>query len=140
MNRIKNIQMINGIFNNQATKKHVVYQSLKWKVENCINGFYDNLINGNIPSSTWQYHDITDKDIEERDKNTIISKLEKSVYYKEILSNSPDDTEYKIASKVSTNLWKLKDKQINALIKCASAITEIQIKLYCPHLISKHND
>lgn len=135
MNRIKNFQMSNAIFNSQNKDKNVVYQSLQWKVENCISEFYDNLIKENISRATWQFHDITDKDIEERNKSTIVSKLEKSINYQEILSHAPDENEYRTATKVSTNLWSLKDKQINSLIKCASAITEIQVKLYCPELI-----
>lgn len=137
MNRIKNFQMSNGIFNSQNKDKNVVYQSLKWKVENCINGFYDNLIKGNIPSAVWLSHKITEKDIENKDKQSIILKLEKSIDYQQILSQSPDELEYKIATNVSTNLWSLKDKQINALVKCASSITEIQVKLYSPDLIKQ---
>lgn len=137
MNRIKNIQMSNGIFNNQDKEKNIVYQSLKWKVENCIDNFYDNLIKGKINSSTWEFHTITEKDIQKKDKNTIVSKLEKSIGYQQILFQSPSENEYKIATSVSTNLWSLKDKQINALIKCSSAITEIQIKLYFPQIINK---
>ncbi len=137
MNRIKNFQMSNGIFNSQYQDKNVVYQSLKWKVENCISGFYDNLIRGNIPSTVWLHHKITEEDIENRDKQSIILKLEKSIDYQQILSQSPDELEYKIATNVSTNLWSLKDKQINALIKCASSITEIQVKLYSPDLINR---
>lgn len=139
MNRIKNFQMSNGIYNGGKIDKKIVYQSLKWKVENCIDGFYDNLIKGNIRTSIWQYHKITEEDIKKRDKISIVLKLEESIDYKLILSHSPNEKEYKIATNVSTNLWSLKDKQINALIKCASAITEIQIKLYCPELINKQN-
>lgn len=136
MNRIKNFQMSNGIFNIQNKEKAVIYQSLKWKVENCIDGFYVNLIKGNIPVSIWQHHKIIEQDIVKRDKTSIIQKLEASIDYKSILSHSPNEQEYKIATNVSTNLWSLKDKQIKALIKCASSITEIQVKLYCPELIN----
>lgn len=139
MNRIKNFQMSNGIFNSQNKDKNVIYQSLKWKVENCITGFYDNLIRGNIPRNVWLNHKITEKNIEDKDKKKIILKLEKSINYQQILSQSPDELEYKIATNVSTNLWSLKDKQINALVKCASSITEIQVKLYCPELIKNRN-
>lgn len=135
MNRIKNFQMSNGIYNSENKDKKIVYQSLKWKVENCIDGFFDNLIKGNIQTSNWQFHNITEKDIIGKDKNSIVLKLKESISYEQILSHSPNEDEYKIATSVSTNLWSLKDKQINALIKCASAITEIQIKLYCPELI-----
>lgn len=137
MNRIKNFQMSNGIYSGGNNDKNIIYQSLKWKVENCIDGFYNNLIKGNIRTSIWQYHKITEEDIKKRDKISIVQKLEESIDYKLILSHSPTEKEYEIATNVSTNLWSLKDKQINALIKCASAITEIQIKLYCPELINK---
>jgi len=135
MNRIKNFQMSNGIYNGGNNDKNIVYQSLKWKVDNCIDGFYNNLINGNIRTSIWQYHNITEEEIKNKDEKSIVQKLKESIDYKLILSHSPNEDEHKIATSVSTNLWSLKDKQINALIKCASAITEIQIKLYCPELI-----
>jgi len=138
MTRIKNFQMSNGIYNIN-NDKNVVYQSLKWEVENCIEGFYENLIKGNVRGSIWQYHKITVEEIEKRDKNSIVHKLEESIGYEKIISHSPDENEYKIATNVSTNLWSLKDKQINALIKCASTITEIQVKLYFPELINKPN-
>lgn len=137
MNRIKNFQMSNGIYNGDNTDKRIVYQSLKWRVEKSIGSFYDNLIEGNISSSIWQYHKITEEDIDKKDENSIVQKLKESINYEDIMSHSPTEDEYKIARSVSTSLWTLKDRQINALIKCASAITEIQVKLYCPELINK---
>lgn len=135
MGRIKNIQMMNSIYSDKVNDRRVVYQSLQWRVENCIDGFYNHLIAGKIDQSIWKLHDITSDDILEKSKETIISKLKNSIDYAEILKNAPSDEEYNIAFYVSTNLWTLSDKKIDALIKCASSITEIQIKLYCPDLI-----
>ena len=127
MNRIKNFQMSNGIYNGDNTDKRIVYQSLKWRVEKSIGSFYDNLIEGNISSSIWQYHKITEEDIDKKDENSIVQKLKESINYDDIMSHSPTEDEYKIARSVSTSLWTLKDRQINALIKCASAVPKFRL-------------
>ena len=135
MNRIKNIQMMNNIYTQNLDNRRVVYQSLQWRVENCVDGFYDNLIKNKIKKSIWELHKITEEDIFSKNKEIIIQKIKESIEYESIVTAVPTNEEYKIAYNVSTNLWTLKDKQIEALIKCASSITEIQIKLYCPDLL-----
>lgn len=135
MNRIKNIQMMNNIYTQNIDNRRVIYQSLQWRVENCVEGFYDNLIKNKIPKTVWELHKITEGDISSKNKEIIIQKIKESIEYESILAVAPSNDEYKIAYNVSTNLWTLKDKQIEALIKCASSITEIQIKLYCPDLL-----
>ena len=135
MNRIKNIQMMNNIYTANSGDRRVVYQSLQWRVENCIEGFYDNLIKNKIPKLVWEWHKITEEEISSRNKDIIIQKIKESIEYEYILAAAPTDDEYKIAFNVSTNLWTLKTKQIEALIKCAYAITEIQVKLFCPELL-----
>lgn len=135
MNRIKNFQMSQNLYTPNRCNKRVAYQSLHWRVESCIEGFYSNLLSGKIPQVVWEYHKITDEEIEQKNKIAIISKIKESVNYQSILKISPNEEEYTIANSVSTNLWSLKERQVESLIKCASAITEIQIKLYLPNLI-----
>ena len=48
-----------------------------------------------------------------------------------------NEVELAIAQAVGTNLWPLKQKQTNALIKHAYVMTKIFLPLYCPSLITK---
>lgn len=138
MKRIKNVQMMKDVYQNyQFEKREIAYQSLGWSVKKCIPGFIDNLKEGLILDSLLKYHGITKKEVKDKQWEEIENKLKKSVDYEKILLESPTDKELKIARAVSTNLKTLSDEQINSLIKQASSMTEIQVKLYCPSLCKK---
>jgi NTE family protein len=51
------------------------------------------------------------------------------------MAQSPTHEEIALARSVKTNLTALKEKEIDALVKHASSITELQVKLYCPSLV-----
>lgn len=136
MNRIKNYQMIQHIFDNyKYNKKLIAYQSLGWDFNDCIKGFMDNLEKGAILESVIEAHGISKEEIENSEWEAIQRKLELKINYPEIQKKQPTEIELKIARSVTTNLKSLKNVQINALIKQAECMTEIQIKLYCPQLI-----
>ncbi len=137
MNRIKNYQMIQHVFDNyKFNKKSIAYQSLGWDFDSCIKGFMDNLKKGAVLDLVIDTHKISREDIERGNWKIIQEKLEKKLNYSEIVVRKPTDEEVKIARSVSTNLKSLKDNQINSLIKQAEILTEIQIKLYCPMIIN----
>ncbi|KUO68770.1 MAG: hypothetical protein APF83_11545 [Lutibacter sp. BRH_c52] len=137
MNRIKNYQMIQHVYDNyKFNKKLIAYQSLGWDFDSCIRGFIDNLKKGAILDEVIEAHKISREDIESKNWEAIQGKLEKKINYIEIRSKQPTLEELRIARSVSTNLKSLKDNQINSLIKQAACLTEIQIKLYCPMLIN----
>ncbi len=136
MNRIKNYQMIQHVYENyRFNKKHIAYQSLGWDVESCIGGFIDNLKKGAILDSVVIAHGISQEYINHGKWDLIKSELENSINYNSIIKEQPTEEEIRIARSVSTNLKSLSDDQINSLVKQAESITEIQVKLYCPQII-----
>jgi len=136
MNRIKNYQMIQHVYDNyKFNKKSIAYQSLGWDFDSCLKGFMDNLKKGAIIDEVIYAHEISKAEIESEEWELIQNKLEKRINYDEIKSKQPTKDELSIARSVSTNLKSLQDFEINNLIKQAACLTEIQVKLYCPILI-----
>ena len=136
MNRIKNYQMIQHVYDNyKFNKKSIAYQSLGWDFDSCIKGFMDNLKKGAIIDEVIDAHEISRTEIEKEEWELIQDKLEKRINYNVIKSKQPTKDELSIARSVTTNLKALKDNEIESLIKQAASLTEIQIKLYCPILI-----
>jgi NTE family protein len=136
MNRIKNYQMIQHVYENyRFNKKQIAYQSLGWDLESCVDGFIDNLKKGAVLEDVVKAHKINEEDISGNRWDKIWSELESKIGYKSILKNQPTQSEILIARSVTTNLKTLSDPEINALIKQAECITELQVKLYCPQLI-----
>ncbi|WP_339890237.1 patatin-like phospholipase family protein [uncultured Flavobacterium sp.] len=136
MNRIKNYQMIQHVYDNyKFNKKSIAYQSLGWDFDSCIKGFMDNLKKGAIIDEVINTHEISRIEIENEEWELIQDKLEERINYNVIKSKQPTKDELSIARSVTTNLKALKDNEIESLIKQAASLTEIQIKLYCPILI-----
>lgn len=132
MNRIKNYQMIQYVYDNHKfNKKQIAYQSLGWDFDSCIEGFMDNLKKGAILDEVIDAHEISRIEIKNEEWKIIQEKLEDKIDYNKIKAKQPTPEELKIARSVKTNLKTLTDSQINALIKQAECLTEIQVKLYC---------
>jgi NTE family protein len=135
MNRIKNFQLIENVYkNSKSSTKEIAYFSLGWDIDKCIPGFIDNLKKGTIPLSVIDAHGITKEDIDSQKWKSIEDKLKTDMDYQQLILSQPLPNELKIARSVKTSLKNLKDSEINALIKHAYYITELQIKLYCPSL------
>ncbi|TAI49591.1 patatin-like phospholipase family protein [Flagellimonas allohymeniacidonis] len=133
MNRIKNLQMIQQLFQPSKSQKHeVAYQSLGWDFDESIPIFIDGLKQGHIKEDVWKSHGISASDIEQKKWELIEQKLKESINYETILKQLQPKEKLEIARKVSTNLVPLSNEQIEALISQASIMTEIQVKLYCP--------
>lgn len=137
MNRIKNYQMIQHVYENyRFNQKQIAYQSLGWDFDSCIKGFMENLKKGAVLPSVINAHNIDEHHIVNKEWEKIQSNLEKNIDYESIKTKQPSNDEIIIARGVTTNLKTLTDKEINALVKQAECMTEIQIKLYCPQLIN----
>jgi NTE family protein len=136
MARIKNVQMVQDIYDNTAmANKEIAYLSLSWSVENCIPGFIKNLQDKHITQQVitalkLQPEWVVDPNVH---KEQIQAYLEKFINYGAIIKPALEEEE--IARNVSTNLTALSKKQVDCLVKVAQAITEVQVKLYCPSLI-----
>ena len=113
MNRIKNYQMIQHVYDNyKFNKKQIAYQSLGWDFESCIKGFIDNLKKGAIIDEVIDAHKISRLEIEKEEWKLIQDKLEKRISYDVIKSKQPTKDELSIARSVTTNLKALKDNEI----------------------------
>ena len=65
----------------------------------------------------------------------IVEYLSTQIKLDEIILKGCTENELQIARNVGTNLTPLKKEQTKALIKHARAITELQVKLYLPHIL-----
>ncbi len=136
MDRIKNFQMIQNIYNNvRLGKREIAYQSLGWNIEGCIPGFINAIKQEQILKSTLKAHNISQSDIDDGDWDKIDAYLRKEIGYEDIIAKANTPEQLEIARQVKTSLVPLNDVQIDALINHAALITEIQVKLYCPSLI-----
>ncbi|MDR7371480.1 patatin-like phospholipase family protein [Flavobacterium aquidurense] len=137
MNRIKNYQMIQHVYDNyRFNQKSIAYQSLGWDLESCLDGFMDNLKKGAVLKEVAELHGISQVEIDSEKWDVIQERLMRSIKYAEIIAQKPTDAELTTARGVKTNLTKLEIKQIDALVKHAECITELQVKLYAPILIA----
>ena len=148
MRRIKTFQMRSNIYNNRNTNKYA-YLSLGWEVsDRPIYGFVDNIVDGNVDPELYLIHHIDEADIENlrnEDKGVrqiakthIVEQLKRSIGWQELERIKPTIDEHYIAKAVGTNLTGLNKKQINALVKHSNWLTEVQVKLYLPYLITKN--
>lgn len=139
MSRIKKVQMVQDIYDNtDGANKQIAYFSLGWDVENCIPGFINNLSNKEITQSVIDAHQLNPEWVADpkQYEEVISSYLIQRLNYDAI--NKPTAEEKKIARSVGTNLASLSKQKVDCLIKQAEALTELQVKLYCPSLI-QHN-
>ncbi|GAO45424.1 patatin-like phospholipase family protein [Flavihumibacter petaseus] len=138
MSRIKNAQMVRNVYDNASTaNRQVAYFSLGWDAENCIEGFIRNLEKKQIPKSVVEAHELP-VEWQENPKaftEAITLYLKHRIDYDHV--RLPDAAALKTARSVSTNLTALSKKQVDGLIAQAEALTEIQVKLYCPVLIQQ---
>ncbi|MDX1954712.1 MAG: patatin-like phospholipase family protein [Chitinophagaceae bacterium] len=137
MSRIKKSQMVQDVYNNAATaQRQIAYLSLGWDVENCIPGFVRNLISGQITPAVIAAHALKPEWVADpkQYEEVITDYLKARTGYASI--DKPTDEEKKIARGVGTNLTALSKSQVDCLMKQAQALTEIQIKLYCPLIVN----
>ncbi|MFI5171113.1 MAG: patatin-like phospholipase family protein [Chitinophagales bacterium] len=138
MSRIESFQMVQNLYKNTSTvNKQIAYLSLGWDIENCIPGFFNNLVDGNITKEVVAALQLKPEWVEhpEQYKSEIYQHLEKFVDYPKISANNLTKEEMKVARSVGTNLTPLSKKQISCLMRQAENLTELQVKLYCPTLI-----
>jgi NTE family protein len=136
MSRIKNVQMAEDVFDNAATaNKQIAYLSLGWDVEKCIPGFITNLQSKQITKLVIEANKLKPEWVENPKlyENEITDHLKTITGYAAI--DKPTAEERKIARSVGTSLTSLSKVKVDCLIKQAKALTELQVKLYCPTLL-----
>lgn len=138
MSRIKKVQMVQDIYGNAGgADKQIAYFSLGWDVENCIGGFVRNLASGQITQAVIDAHQLKPEWVSDPKQyaDEITGYLKQRLKYDAVVK--PAEEEKKIARSVGTNLTALSKRQVDCLIKQAEALTEVQVKLYCPTLFIK---
>lgn len=147
MQRIKNFQMVQNIYENYKGKdRQVAYHSLGWDVKKSIPEFIRSLTKGDIIDEVSRAHHITDQLInrlrsgdEATAKAAIIeatSLLEARTNYKEIEAKSKlIEQDLPSARNIGTNLTALTKAQIDLLSAHAELMTELQVRLYCPGVV-----
>lgn len=136
MSRIKKVQMIQDVYENaETTMKQVAYFSLGWDIENCIPGFIKNLSLKQITESVIEDLQLKPEWVADAFKHEkeLTEYLKSKTGYNAI--EKPTTEERRIARRVGTNLTALSRQQVDCLMKQASCLTELQVKLYCPSLI-----
>jgi NTE family protein len=145
MKRIKTFQLRNNIYSKNSDNMRFAYLSLEWDVsDRPIQGFVLNIVEEHIAPELFEFHNINKEDIEDlKNPNTrnaakekLIIQLKENVNWKQLESIMPTQQEFEIAKAVGTNLTALKEYQINALIKHSNWLSELQIRLYLPYLIT----
>lgn len=145
LERIKKMQRIDNLYETYVGKEHFAYVPLEWECSaRLIQGFVKNLKDGNIHPDVWQAHDITEEDIaklkgseKEAAKEVIIEKVKKAINWSELEKKIPRQETEQLARSVGTNLIALSSEEIESLAEHSSWLTETQIRLYLPMLITR---
>lgn len=148
MRRIKTFQIRSNIYSRNDKDVRYAYLSLGWEVnDRPVQGFIDNIKGEHIAPELYEYHNIKEDDVADlkhKDRSIslaaslrIMGHLKLNIKWQELEAIMPTKEEHNIAKTVGTNLTSLKEKQITALIKHSNWLTEVQIRLYLPYLITK---
>lgn len=138
MHRIKSSQMVQHVYQNaNGRTKPIAYFSLGWKIENCIPGFVSNMIAGQVLKEVMEAHNLDAEWIKNPMdyRKNIQQHLESRLGYAAIEKGNLTPEEWNMARTAGTNLKPLPAKTVECLIRHAENLTELQVKLYCPHLI-----
>jgi NTE family protein len=134
MKRIKSVQFLESIYEDDEEELYEIgYYSLDWEYENCLDSFYNATKKNKIRPHLLSSHNITDEMKKDLDK--LKQHLKTEIGYDKIVSKGLVPDEIKFVKNIKTSLKSLSLEEIDLLIRHAEALTEIQIKLYCPVLI-----
>ncbi len=135
MNRIKNFQMAANLFQRVVGQgKPVAYLSLGWRLADCIPGFADNMAQGNVLPSVLAARQLPQAWIAapKQYRADIIAFLEAQVNYPALKARDLSEEEWNMARNIGTNLTPLTARELDALVRQAQNLTELQVRLYLP--------
>ena len=138
MHRIKAFQMVQNVYGNAEGKAQpIAYFSLGWEIQNCIPGFIQNMVEGQVINEVIEAQKLQPEWIKDPTKfrKEIHQQLERNVGYENIWKRNLSREEWQLACSTGTNLTPLPAKRLDCLIRHAENLTELQVKLYCPSLI-----
>ena len=140
MYRIKSSQMQQNVYRNvHGAAKPIAYFSLGWKLDGLIPGFVNNLIAGQVLKEVVDAHGFDPAWLAAPKQYAaqIQGHLEERTDYNAIIKRDLTNDEWLLAKNVGTNLKSLSQLETACLIRQAENLTELQIKLYCPLLLSQ---
>lgn len=140
MYRIKASSMVQNIYlNTEEQGRPIAYFSLGWDLKECIPGFVSAMCNGQILKHVLDDHQFEPAWLERPASyiKEVTARLEANVNYNLIMSrNVPEPFLTKVKA-TGTSLKCLSKERIDALIRHAENLTELQVRLYCPFLIKE---
>jgi NTE family protein len=138
MGRIKNFQMAQSIYNPQEGRE-IAYQSIGWDLDNCVKGFYSNLLQNKINPSVLAMHGLRQDWLGDpkRFKAEIIFHMEEICCFEEISKTSLNENQLKAIRNIGTSLSKIPEQLVKDMITHAEILTEVQLRLYCPTLFKQ---
>lgn len=142
MQRRDNLYLRRKIDDKDQEYSQYAYAVLEWLPadKNLIGAFVENIASGYVPKYVCESHGLSEdlvKRILEKDKKAKFEAqeiVEKHIHWGELYKTQPDKYTIKKAQKVKTNLFGLCKCKIDALIKCADWMTEVQVRTYLPNL------
>ena len=145
MDRVKKMQRADNLYETYVGKEHFAYVPLEWDCsERLIQGFANNLKDGNVHPDVWQAHAITEEEIAKLKgpesilaNEMIIEKVKKAINWSELEQKIPRQESEQTARSVGTNLTALSYKEIESLAEHSAWLTEVQVRLYMPMLVTK---
>jgi NTE family protein len=135
MERIKNVQMMNNLYSGQCNHSIVAYQSLSFDLDHSLKEFIKMLRDNNISPEVTEAHGIKKINIDNGDWDKIERDIKIRIGVDSIVAKGCSKDELAKARAIKTGLSGFKQWKIDLLIKHAQAITELQIKLFLPHII-----
>ncbi|MDO8571206.1 MAG: patatin-like phospholipase family protein, partial [bacterium] len=139
MRRIKAMQFIRNVYEKESAKvKEIAYFSLDWEYDKCLEGFVNAIEHGDVDQEILDKLKIPKSyysDKKRINRAALLDFLRAAIGYERIISQGLTKREIEEVAEIGTNLTALTERQIDILSKHASALTEIQVKLYCPSLV-----
>lgn len=147
MKRIQSMQNQHNMYLGVDCRDRFAFFELDWEnSDRAIYRFVDHLEMGNISEELIKQHNISAKDVrslrEGNDQEKVVArdhiaeKLKENIGWSDIVKQMPLVEERKIAVNISTNLTALSEKKIDVLMKQASWMTEMQVRIYLPSLLN----
>lgn len=143
MQRRDNLYMRKKIEDKQQKYSQYAYVVLEWLPadKNLIESFVDNISFGYVPKYVCESHGLSEELVQRILAKDKMAKweakelVEKHIGWDELYKSQPDKETIAKAQKVKTNLLGLCQCKIEALIKCAEWMTEVQVRTYLPNLL-----
>lgn len=147
MNRIRSMQSFLNMFTQLHPNSRFAYVALKWDENDEVERFVSNVKRGYVYDDVLQAHHITEQmvsDLRDADKDkssqafsSMVTLVKTNICWEELSNRIPSRAELDIAQNVGTNLKALKPEQIQALVSHSEWLSEVQIRLYLPHLLKQ---